>query len=148
MGDGYLSIVCSEEKCDEQANVWVDNGAFCTSHGVKRAEFLETHTVPIISMEEYLNLTDEDMAFFDPETMIIGEKSQDDMLTLADVETTQKLEVSSGLPIYREPVVMARCMFCEAVAIGHVNKVGGWLARHSHYHQFYSPEDDFVGMDA
>ena len=142
-----MSIVCSENECEEQANVWVDEGPYCTAHGVKRAEYLETHTVPIISIDEYLDLGDDAMAFFDPETMIIGEASEG-MLTLEDVDSTIRLTVSEGLTTYREPVVMARCTFCEAVAIGHINKVGGWLARHSHFHQFYSPEDDYVGMDA
>ena len=144
------TIESASEDCEEEAVCWVneDNEPYCTAHGIEKAEFYETNTVPIITLKEYEMLTDDDLEFFDIDTVILQENGQESpgVLTLEDVGRVSNLIKGEGITVFREPIIMARCLFCEAVAIGHLNLVGGWLARHTHFHQYYAPEDDYAGV--
>ena len=139
-------IECKVASCNEEANVWVEGEVFCTEHGIDRAKETDSHTLPIISLSEFMEIEEDMMQFFDPQTVVWSEDGETDIFAFDDVGKRKRLVVEEGISMYREPIVISRCNICEGVAIGYVSKVGGWLARHNHYHNFGEPESDFAGQ--
>ena len=100
-------------------------------------------TQPIILSSVLKSMTEAEKELLDPLTVLVDDEERDyKTFDLSDIGSIDHIVATNGLTIFNEPIVMARCVHCESYAIGHINKVGGWFARHQHYHTHAEGQDD------
>ena len=134
-------------KCKELPTLVVDDEFYCEDCGTQQATELDCPSNPLVTVEDIKSMSTGDLRFLDPATILVDTSggSVAEIFTHGDLNRTDNIVIEEGLTMYREPIAVAHCIYCEALAIGHVNKVGGWLARHRHYHETYNP-NDFDGV--
>lgn len=133
-----------ELACNETPELMVEGSLYCEKCGIEAAIDFGSSSSPIVTVDQIKEMTQAELNFLEPDTVLIDTDSDRsfDLFTHADLDKTQNLVAENGMTMYREPIGVAHCLYCEAVCIGHVNKVGGWLARHRHFHETYSDSGD------
>lgn len=137
-------MICEAMGCNDTATLMCHQSYLCERCGVEMAKATGHDTQPIILSSVLKTMSEEDKEFLDPLTVLVDDEEHDyRTFDLQDVGTIDHIVPTNGLTIFHEPIVMARCVHCEAYAIGHINKVGGWFARHQHYHTHAEGNDEW-----
>jgi len=136
---------CEAMGCDSEVELFCNDQFFCEACGVEYSKATRHMTQPIMMASQLDDMDEDERMMLDPLTVIVDDNEHNrehKTFSTSDIDTHETLLVQEGITIVGEPIVMARCIFCEAYAIGHINKVGGWLARHQHYHGYIEHSDD------
>lgn len=140
---------CSKEDCSETIELYAHDNFYCAPCGIEVAQKNKTFTRPIITTDEMRILTESERDFLEPEVVIVdSEMRQQKVYNLNDVGSTEIISVEHGITTYNEPIAMARCVHCESYAIGVISKIGGFIARHSHYHHYGDNDDDIETIES
>ena len=136
---------CEIMGCEKTAELFCDGAIYCSECGIEVSNTTSIETQPIMLASELSKMSDEEKQFIDPLTVMVDDEEREyDTYGVNHLGKVEDIVATNGLTMFNEPIVMARCVFCEAYAIGHINKVGGWFARHQHYHTHAEDDDDYA----
>jgi len=138
-----MRLGCNKEGCDDDIELYAHDNFYCAPCGIEVAKENKTYTRPIITTDEMRILTESERDFLEPDVVIVdSEMRQQKVYHLNDVGKSEIITIEDGVTTYNEPIAMVRCIHCEAYAIGVVSKLGGFIARHQHYHVWAQSDDD------
>lgn len=146
--------------CGQKATYRVGDSLYCDEHAASHAT--EGYSSkPIVSLEDYLDLTEEEISQLDPDTMIIGDMSESfnapDSFAAWDPRVTER--DTTIIPPYVTPTNILiggdtyrewSCPICSTVLRGAHTPLGGAIAQHLAAHQYLDTglgDDEFLGME-
>ena len=146
--------------CGQKATYRVGDALYCDEHAASHATEANP-SKPIVSLEDYMGLTEDEISHLDPDTMIIG-----DMTTSTHAPTSHEAwdprdteRTTTIIPPYVTPnnILIGgdtyrewSCPICSTVMRGAHTPLGGAIAQHLAAHQYLDTglgEDEFLGME-
>ena len=132
--------------CDEKATYRVGESVYCDHHAAEVAKDTGEPSQPVIDIEDWVELSEEEIELLDPSTIVIGDMTN----TVNAVASSEAWEPRNPItptliPPYVTPTNILiggdkysewRCPLCETVLRGAFTPLGGAIAQHIAAHQY------------